>query len=63
MPNLTLANGAVLADDPNYPVDTGTTANRPTSGRELGMQYWDTTLGRPIWWNGAAWVDAAGVVV
>jgi Endopolygalacturonase len=26
----------------------------------LGMMYFDTTLNRPIWWNGKAWVDANG---
>jgi hypothetical protein len=26
-------------------------------------QYFDSTLGYPIWWNGAAWVDASGVEV
>lgn len=23
-----------------------------------GIQYFDTTLNKPIWWNGTAWVDA-----
>jgi len=45
----------------------GTTANRPTIGANTyGFMYMDTTLdadGKPIWWNGTAWVDATGAVV
>jgi len=40
----------------------GTTAGRPTV-RPIGFSYFDTTLGRNIWWRGAAWVDGAGTVV
>lgn len=40
----------------------GTTAQRPTV-RPIGFSYFDTTLGRNIWWRGAAWVDGAGTVV
>ena len=36
-----------------------TTANRPTA-TGVGQIYFDTTLGRPIWWNGTTWVDATG---
>lgn len=47
-----------------YPVMVrrfGTTANRPTifSGY-VGVEYFDTTLGLPVWWKGAVWVDATG---
>lgn len=41
----------------------GTTSQRPTAGLIAGQQYWDTTLGKPIWWTGAAWKDAAGTTV
>lgn len=41
---------------------SGTTAQRPTV-RPTGFSYFDTTLGRNIWWRGAAWVDGAGTVV
>jgi len=41
----------------------GPTASRPT-GALTGQMYFDTTLaagaGKPIWWNGATWVDATG---
>lgn len=44
-----------------------TTANRPTpAAADIGLAYLDTTLdadGKPIWWNGTAWVDATGAVV
>ncbi len=32
-------------------------------GLETGLQYFDTTLNKPIWSNGVSWVDAAGNVV
>jgi hypothetical protein len=42
---------------------SGTTAQRPTAGLLAGQQHWDTTLAKPIWWNGSVWKDAAGVTV
>lgn len=41
---------------------SGTTANRPT-WRTTGMSYFDTTLNKPVWWNGTNWVDATGTTV
>jgi hypothetical protein len=45
----------------------GPTTSRPTAGRPIGCRYFDTTLaagaGKPIWWNGSAWVDATGTSV
>jgi hypothetical protein len=42
-----------------------TTANRPFSTAFSGMQYFDTTLNKPIWRNAAntGWVDATGTAV
>jgi len=40
----------------------GTTAQRPT-GSVSGEDFFDTTIGKPIWWNGTVWVDASGVAV
>jgi hypothetical protein len=39
----------------------GTSANRPTSSI-VGQFYYDTSLGngKPIYWNGTGFVDAAG---
>jgi hypothetical protein len=41
---------------------SGTTGQRPVVGT-VGYIYFDTTLGKPVWWNGTAWVDAIGTVV
>ncbi|MOA07260.1 hypothetical protein D3C78_1269480 [compost metagenome] len=41
----------------------GTTANRPNIGLYINKQYFDTTLGKPLWWNGTVWKDAAGTTV
>lgn len=43
--------------------DSGATVDRPTTDRVVGQTYFDTSLGIPIWWNGAQWVDATGAVV
>ena len=44
-----------------------TTANRPvvgfSGGPTDGQMYFDTTLGKPIWYFGGSWVDATGAVV
>ena len=41
-----------------------TTATRPTaSSAGAGAMIYDTTLGKPLWSNGSAWRDAAGVAV
>ena len=42
---------------------SGVTADRPTTGLYLGRQYFDTTLGYPIWYDGTNWVDATGSTV
>jgi hypothetical protein len=43
--------------DPFGALSFGTTANRPIlSGLPAGYRYFDTTLGKPIWWNGSAWI-------
>ena len=41
---------------------TNTTANRPQYPYS-GMMFFDTTLGKPIFWNGTAWIDANGETV
>ena len=41
----------------------GTTTARPTVGLQIGQQYFDTTINRPIWWDGTNWINAAGTVV
>jgi len=40
---------------------SGTTANRPSlAANHNGYMYHDTTLNKPIWWNGTVWTDATG---
>jgi hypothetical protein len=39
---------------------SGTTANRPTANLQVGQYYFDTTLGYPIYWDGAQWINALG---
>jgi hypothetical protein len=41
----------------------GTTALRPAVGLTIGQQYFDTTLGIPVWYNGTKWVNASGTIV
>ena len=43
--------------------DYGTKTQRPTANQQTGQQFFDTTLGYPIWWNGTKWVNASGTVV
>jgi len=40
---------------------SGNTAGRPVAA-PTGTMYFDTDLGLPVWWTGAAWVSAAGLV-
>jgi hypothetical protein len=42
---------------------SGTTADRPITFLVVGQQYYDTTLGIPIWYNGTVWKNASGTTV
>lgn len=42
--------------------DSGTTSNRPTNVL-VGFQYFDTTINKPIFWDGTKWIDATGATV
>jgi len=42
---------------------SGATAGRPATPYYVGLQYYDTSLGLPIWWDGSSWKDAAGSIV
>jgi len=62
--NATLNNGAVIyyGDSPW----SGTTASRPDmtyNASGSNIPYFDTDLGKPIWYNGTAWVDSTGTGV
>lgn len=41
---------------------SGITTNRPIT-TIVGFQFYDTTLGKPIWWSGSVWKDANGTIV
>jgi hypothetical protein len=41
---------------------SGLTAGRPPNPR-VGEQYFDTTINRPIWFNGFNWTNAVGTIV
>jgi hypothetical protein len=47
---------------------SGATINRPTTGLYIGLQFFDTTLGYPIWVSSvtagvATWVNGSGASV
>jgi hypothetical protein len=46
---------------------SGATAQRPLDSVQIplaiGQFYYDTTLDRPIWWNGTVWKKADGTTV
>ena len=45
---------------------SGFTAARPSNGLYVGLAYFDSTLGKPVFvksLNPAVWVDATGTVV
>lgn len=43
-------------------MSNGATDNRP-SDVNAGYMYFDTTINKPIWYNGTRWVDATGIGV
>lgn len=42
--------------------DSWITSNRPTNVL-VGFQYFDTTVNKPIFWDGSKWIDATGATV
>lgn len=58
-----------LQDIAFYSTRSGTTAERPTASslaRWVGMQFFDTTLGKPVFLKIAStniWIDGSGAVV
>lgn len=46
----------------NYVNLNGLSANRPLSSI-TGQFYFDTTINRPIWWDGTKFINAAGTTV
>jgi len=43
------------------PISSGTTSARPTASATTGQYYFDTTIVKPIWWNGTIWILATGL--
>ena len=42
----------------------GISSERPSLGAyNIGWRYFDTTLDKPIYWNGTTWIDATGISV
>jgi len=42
---------------------SGVTENRPSTNLYVGKTYFDTTLNKPIWYNGTNWVDNNGDII
>jgi hypothetical protein len=43
---------------------SGTTSERPTNNLFVGLQYFDTTLNKPVYYKGSnKWVDATGTEI
>lgn len=52
-------HGTTAADVGAVPLLSGDTASRPGSPA-TGWMYFDSTLGKPVWYDGSGWVDATG---
>lgn len=67
-PDWSFGWGRYISPNPKTFVDhdgasTGTTEYRPSLGTSfVGRPYFDTTLGKMIYWNGSSWVDADGFI-
>lgn len=57
-----VTSGSTTVINPATLPQGGDTADRPVSP-VLYQTYYDTTLGYPVYWNGTAWVNSAGVPV
>jgi hypothetical protein len=55
-------NGVIFVYVKSSKFIAGTTAQRPSNYR-VGESWFDTTLGKPIWFTGSVWVDATGSTV
>lgn len=59
--DLTSTKGVLMDSKPIAKRLSGTTATRPTlTTTDAGTEYFDTTLGKPVWWSGTAWKLADG---
>ena len=55
-------NGIKINGSTIQSISSGITSNRPIT-TIIGYQYFDTTIGKPIYWNGTGWIDATGTSV
>ena len=46
-----------------YVSKMGTTQESPANIINKGFQYFDTTINKPIYWDGSKWIDATGATV
>ncbi|MED1915666.1 hypothetical protein P4V64_10140 [Bacillus thuringiensis] len=60
--NLAKGTRHVLINDHIVGYSSGITERRPKMA-QVGFMYFDTTLGKPMWWNGTGWVDSTNKTV
>ena len=60
VPIKTINNESIIGEGNIDTIKSGVTLARPTNNIKEGFQYFDTILGKPIYWNGTKWVDAEG---
>lgn len=61
---ITKVNSRDSWETKNIPIVlSGTTSNRPSTNLYKGLQYFDETLGLPIWYDGTNWIKADGTSV
>lgn len=58
-----VTSGIKIEDGFRQGIRTVTTGGRTTNGNLLGNMSYDSTLKKPIWWDGTNWKDAAGNIV
>ncbi|GEC93883.1 hypothetical protein BBR01nite_62140 [Brevibacillus brevis] len=60
--NLSKGTRHVLINGNLVGYSKGSTDRRPKIAH-VGFMYFDTTLGKPVWWNGTGWVDSTNTTV
>lgn len=61
---LTITTLTSVAVTVTRPATKGATSERPVGGLPATVPYFDTTLGKPIWYKGSnVWIDATGAIV
>ncbi len=60
---MTLKSGILTVDGKQVNSNSGISSARPSNPKLGDAPYFDTTINKPIWWNGTGWVDANGTNV